>query len=225
MNSPADTPLIVLRDVNMTLNSRAILRHVNLTVNPGDFLAITGPNGGGKTTLLRLILGLLKPTQGTVELKPGTSIGYLPQKTRIDSHFPITVEEVVASGLLSSKSLDKKEARRLVDDTMHKVGMSHYRSQPIGMLSGGQLQRTLLGRAIISGPQLLVLDEPLSYIDKRFEGELYALIREISAHSTVLLVSHEMTGVSAMANRHLIVDKTVHVCSAQHHFARTGCDE
>lgn len=225
MDSHADTPLIQLHDIGIERNGRTILQHVDLTVNTGDFIAITGPNGGGKTTLLRIILGLLQPTHGTVTLKPGTSIGYLPQKTRIDSHFPITVEEVVASGLLAQKGLTKDKRQRLVESTLESVGMSLYAHQPIGMLSGGQLQRTLLARAIISNPQLLVLDEPLSYLDKRFEGELYKLIGQIARDATVLLVSHEMTGVSAMANKHIIVDKTVHVCSAQHHFMRSDCDD
>lgn len=209
MNSHADTTLIKLSDIGITLNGRIILRNVNLTVHEGDFIAITGPNGGGKTSLLRIILGLLKPTHGKVIVKDGITIGYLPQKTRIDSQFPITVEEVVASGLLSAKGIDKDEIRKRVESTLLSVGMHHYAKQPIGTLSGGQLQRTLLGRAIISNPRLLVLDEPLSYLDKRFEGELYELIREIAANTTVILVSHEMTGVLPMANVHLYVDKTV----------------
>lgn len=125
----------------------------------------------------------------------------------IDSHFPISVREVVESGLLSSHIRDRAARRELVDATLASVGMEAHASRPIGALSGGQLQRTLLGRAIISRPQLLVLDEPLSYIDKRFEGELYDLVGAMASSATVLLVSHELSGITGMATRTLTVDK------------------
>lgn len=225
MHSHADTnPLICLSHVSMVRGERTVLSDINLTVNRGDFVAITGPNGGGKTTLLRIILGLLPPTSGTVSVEPGTSIGYLPQKNQIDSHFPITIREVVESGLAAIKGMSREERRRRVDDALRMVEMQEHASRPIGELSGGQLQRTLLGRAIISEPQLLVLDEPLSYIDKRFETHLYVLIEEIARHTTVLLVSHEMSAIAGMANRHIIIDRTVHECSAHHHYVPTECE-
>lgn len=216
--------IIRLTGINMRRDRRVVLRDVSFTVERGDFVAITGPNGGGKTTLLRIILGLLRPSSGTVEIARGTTIGYLPQKTRIDSHFPITVQEVVESGLLGLKST-AEEVRRAAQATLQRVGMSDYARQPIGALSGGQLQRVLLARAIISSPNLLVLDEPLSYLDKHFESELYGLIALLARDATVLLVSHEMTEIAAMANRHLIVDRSVHMCHASRHYVRTDCDE
>lgn len=225
MHSHADAlPLIELEHVTMTRDERRVLDDVSLTVSEGDFVAITGPNGGGKTTLLRIILGLLRPTSGIVRVAPGTSIGYLPQKNQIDSHFPITIREVVESGLASARKLSRRERTERVDHILAMVEMADHADRPIGELSGGQLQRTLLGRAIISDPRLLVLDEPLSYIDKRFEQHLYSLVGEISHHATILLVSHEMTAIAGMANRHIIVDGGLHECSAAHHFIKSECD-
>ncbi|MDE6300893.1 MAG: metal ABC transporter ATP-binding protein [Muribaculaceae bacterium] len=213
-----DSPLIELRDLGMRRESRVILRDVNLTVNHGDFVAITGPNGGGKTTLLRIILGLLRPTSGSVTFHPARpAIGYLPQKNMIDSQFPLTVREVIASGLLGTPGLKREYVNDRVLTTLQQIELENLADRPIGRLSGGQLQRVLLGRAIISDPQLLVLDEPLSYVDKHFEAHIYRLIAGIAPRCTTLLVSHEMSTIATMANRHLIVDRTVEQCSAHNH--------
>ncbi|MEE0978269.1 MAG: ATP-binding cassette domain-containing protein [Muribaculaceae bacterium] len=223
--------LIELTDVAMRWDSRSVLSDVNLTINQGDFIAITGPNGGGKTTLLRLILKLLHPTRGNVsyfndgQIAKSLNIGYLPQKSSIDSHFPITLEQVIASGLLNTKNLSDRQRRHLVETTLDTVMLTQHRSRPIGELSGGQLQRGLLGRAIISSPDLLVLDEPLSYIDKHFEKKMYEIIARLARNSTIILVSHEMTTIAGMASRHLIVDKRIHECCASHHFAGITCDD
>lgn len=220
----APAPLITLKDVTLKRDRRLILDDVNFKVYPGDFVAITGPNGGGKTTLLRIILGLLPPTSGIVNVSKGVSIGYLPQKNMIDSHFPISVREVVESGLLATKGLSRDEKAAMVRDTIERIQLTEHANRPIGELSGGQLQRALLGRAIISKPKLLVLDEPLSYLDKRFEHRLYDIIADLAKEATILLVSHEMTTIAGMANRHLIIDHSLHECSAAHHYIRTECE-
>ena len=218
--------LIKLEHISMGWDRRVVLDDVSLTVRKGDFIAITGPNGGGKTTLLKIILGLLKPVNGKVtRMENNLKIGYLPQKNMIDSHFPISVSEVIKSGLLCSKNFSKEKCQNLYDTTIESMGLVEHADKPIGTLSGGQLQRALLGRAIISQPHLLVLDEPLSYIDKRFEARLYKIIEELSAKTTIILVSHEMSTIAAMANRHFIVDRTLHACSAHHHFIHSDCDE
>lgn len=222
--------LITLRDVGLRHGVRQVLSGVDLDICRGDFMAITGPNGGGKTSLLRIILGLLKPTVGRVDYIDADGsrirrmdVGYLPQKNAIDSHFPLTVSEVVASGLLGRRGLSREEISDRTAATLSTIEMEQYASQSIGRLSGGQVQRSLLGRALISGAPLLILDEPLSYVDKHFEHRIYDILREQKASgTTVVLVSHEMTAIAEMATRHIIVDGTVHACHSDNH--RVVCD-
>lgn len=202
--------LIKISGVGMECNHKRILDDVSFDICRGDFFAITGPNGGGKTTLMRIILGLLKPTSGHVDvLAAGLKVGYLPQKSRVDSRFPISVRETVASGLLGLKGLSREEIDRRVQEMLELVELTSHSDKAFGDLSGGQQQRALLARAIISRPELLVLDEPLSYVDKHFEQRIYEIVRDLSEHTTILLVSHEITAIARMANRHLTVDRTL----------------
>ena len=231
LSTPADNVIISLDGVSMTWDKRHVLSDVNLHVRRNDFLAITGPNGGGKSTLLRIILKLLNPTTGRVayhgpdgRVTDRLHIGYLPQKNQIDSRFPITVSEVVASGLLGPWGAALPDHRALVAETLQTIELESHADAAIEALSGGQLQRALLGRAIISRPDVLVLDEPLSYLDKHFEQRTYALLEKLAPHTTILLVSHEMSTIASMASRHLIVDHSIHECSAHHHFVRTDCE-
>lgn len=216
--------LIELKDVSQTWDGRRILDHISLKVNRGDFIAVTGPNGGGKTTMLRILLKLLKPTEGSVSYaSPRLTVSYLPQKNMIDSRFPITVSEVVASGLMAS-GLSRPEIREKTAETIELVGLTDHRDKTIGVLSGGQLQRALMGRAIISRPEVLVLDEPLSYVDKQFEHRIYEIIESLRPATTLLLVSHEMSTISGMATRHIMIDHTLSECHAAHHHVHYDCD-
>ena len=224
-------PLLSLCDISLRREDRLILTDINLTVDHGDFIAITGPNGGGKTTLLRIILGLQAPSKGRIvfygEGGETTSrppkFGYLPQKNSVDAHFPITVSEVIASGLLTS-NLSKAEKAEKVKEALALTELTDLSDRPIGKLSGGQLQRALFGRAIVSSPPVLVLDEPLSYLDKHFEAHLYSIIARLSHNTTILLVSHEMSQIAGMANRHIMVDHTLHECTAAHHYVKPECE-
>lgn len=221
--------IISLRDVSMTHDRRTVLADVNLDINRGDFIAVTGPNGGGKTTLLRIILKLLRPTTGSVTYladgRPAKnlSIGYLPQKNMIDSRFPITVGEVIRLGLTPLQLRDRNTASALVSEMTATVGLDGRENAAIGELSGGQMQRALLARAIISGPELLVLDEPLSYVDKHFEQRIYSIIADLAPRTTIILVSHEMSTIAEMANRHLIVDGHIDICHSRNHFMHYDC--
>lgn len=227
---PSGDTLIRLQNVYMQWDKIVTLRDISLEVNRGDFVAITGPNGGGKTTLLRIILKLLKPSAGRVEyLNQGRPvatlpIGYLPQKNMIDSRFPVTVEEVVASGLLGRKIASAERERR-VTEMIERMGLMEHKSKCIGNLSGGQLQRTLMGRALVSEPEVLVLDEPLSYVDKRFEHRLYEIVADLAGSTTILLVSHQMSTIAGIATRHFIVDHVIEECPACHHNVYFDCEE
>lgn len=228
-----ENKIISLSSIEMIFDERVVLENINLNVYNGDLLAITGPNGGGKTTLLRIILKLLQPTSGVVTYWSAgqriehLKIGYLPQKNLIDSRFPITVKEVISSGLLGHKRLFHRFSEfeeRGIDEMMRKMGVYAYANEKLGHLSGGQMQRALLGRALISNPEVLVLDEPLSYVDKRFEQQIYGIISDIAPTTTIVLVSHEMTSIAPMATRHIIVDRTIHDCHAVKHFVISECE-
>lgn len=212
---PTD-PLIVLEKVCLSYDNREVLRGIDLVVSRGDFVVITGPNGGGKTSMLRVMLKLLSPTSGHVRYYRGgdevdhLKIGYLPQKNAIDSRFPITVSEVVASGLYSSGLRRGKLTgawQLRIEETLELLGIEELASRSIGRLSGGQLQRALLGRAIISRPELLVLDEPLSYIDEAFGVRIYSLLERLSHETTVVMVTHRPAKASSMATQMLYVDR------------------
>lgn len=221
--------IIRLENVGLQRGGKTILENVDLTIGEGDFLAITGPNGGGKTTLLRIILKLIKPTSGTVKYFNASisvdrlPIGYLPQKNMIDPRFPITVKEVITSGLIAIKNISDTRRKELVEQAIAMVGLDERRDFTLDRLSGGQLQRTLLARAIISSPQILVLDEPLSYLDKQFEHRVYDIISEIAPSTTIVLVSHEMSRIASMANRHIVVDHRLEECTADHHYFAIDC--
>ena len=182
-------PLIEIHHLNAGYDGRTVLRDVDLTVYDRDFLGIIGPNGGGKTTLIRCILGLLKPQSGTIALHPQKdshvplAIGYLPQYASIDRKFPITVQEVILSGLSSRKGLSARysaDERERAARVIARMGLEGMEQKAIGTLSGGQLQRALLGRAIVSDPEVVILDEPATYLDRRFEARLYELLAEIN---------------------------------------------
>lgn len=221
-----------MKDVTVNFDSRDVLNNVNFTLYKNDFVAITGPNGGGKTTMLRILLKLLRPSSGLVEyFKNGhvvscLPIGYLPQKNNIDTKFPITVGQAVRSGQITGIfGRCPKGAEERFERIVTLCGIEDYLDRNIGNLSGGQLQRTLLARAIVSGPEILVLDEPLSYVDKNFERQIYSIMERLAETTTIVLVSHEMSVISGMANRHVIVDGgTIHICHSKTHFLESPCE-
>jgi len=192
--------LVELKNITASYANAPVLKNVSLSVSPDDFTGIIGPNGGGKTTLLKIILGLMKPTSGEVLRSIGRhDIGYLPQVSHFDDQFPITVTNVVLSGLTKGFDLKPKknpEAVRKVEEILDSVGISALKNRAIGELSGGELQRTMLARAIISSPKLLILDEPNTYVDNRFEQELYRILVELNKKMAILLVSHDLGIIS-----------------------------
>ena len=211
--------LIDIDHVTAAYGNKTVLRDISLTIWKDDFLGIIGPNGGGKTTLLKVILGLLPPVSGVIRfyedgrIVPSLRIGYLPQLNNIDKKFPISVREVVTSGLASEKPLFRSYSasqKQRVEEVLGKMGLEDLANRAIGELSGGQLQRVLLGRSIVSRPQVLILDEPNSYVDKRFESHFYNLLDEINKESAVILVSHDIGTVLAMVKNIACVNETLH---------------
>ena len=197
---------IVLDRISLRYDRRQVLTDVCAEINERDFALIVGPNGGGKTSLLRIVLGLLPPTGGAAV--PSLDMGYLPQKSRIDSRFPITVSEVVAMGL-TGKKLSRDASRASLGEMLARVGMEAYADTPIAALSGGQLQRALFARALITRADVLVLDEPTSYVDKTFERQTLDMLEEANRTATVLLVSHEADCFAALANRTFRIHATL----------------
>ena len=211
--------LIDIDHVTAAYGNKTVLRDISLTIWKDDFLGIIGPNGGGKTTLLKVILGLLPPVSGVIRfyedgrIVPSLRIGYLPQLNNIDKKFPISVREVVTSGLASEKPLFRSYSasqKQRVEEVLGKMGLEDLANRAIGELSGGQLQRVLLGRSIVSRPQVLILDEPNSYVDKRIESHFYKLLDEINKESAVILVSHDIGTVLAMVKNIACVNETLH---------------
>lgn len=207
-----------LHKVSAGYDSNAVISNVNLDIFADDFIGIIGPNGGGKTTLVKVILGLIKPLKGSVEftmdsLKARSPIGYLPQINDIDKKFPISVGDVVLSGFMNSGKYinkyspsEKSRANEIMDD----MDIYALKKKSVGELSGGQLQRVFLCRAIVSAPKLLILDEPNTYVDNKFEGELYEKLSQLNKSMAILIVSHDIGMISTYIKTIACVNGEVH---------------
>ena len=212
-------PLIDIRHITVGYDENIILSDVSLTINDSDFIGVIGPNGGGKTTLLKAILGLLVPISGEVVFHDCMTegnhhrIGYLPQINNIDRKFPISVSDVVKSGLMSKKRIIKRYDQKDIEfagQLMQEMGIYEIRNKAIGELSGGQIQRALLCRALVNQPKLLVLDEPNTYVDNRFEKELYEKLRILNEDIAILLVSHDLGTISTYVKSIACVNHSLH---------------
>lgn len=186
----------------------AAVEGVSLEVRAGSFIGVTGPNGGGKTTLLKVILGLLPPLEGRVEYfrggKPcgGLRAGYMPQQAQIDRQFPMTVREMVMSGMIAERRPLRgftEEQRRRAAAVEEKLGLGGIARRPVGQLSGGQLQRALLGRAVVSEPELLVLDEPDASLDSASARWFCPMLEEMNGRCAVIMVSHDIGAIARCA--------------------------
>jgi len=207
--------LLEIKDLSAGYENQVVLENVSLDIFSNDFIGVIGPNGGGKTTLIKTILGLIKPISGEVNLLINkTNVGYLPQVNQIDKRFPISVFDVVRSGkantaLFSSfhKNRQEKEKAELL---LQEMGISHLRNKSIGELSGGQMQRVFLCRALMNEPELLVLDEPSTYVDNNFEGELYLKLKELNDRMAILLISHDVGTISFFVKTIACVNRNLH---------------
>ena len=216
-------PIVLeLQDVDFAYTpGNPVLTGVNLRVESGEFVAIAGPNGGGKTTLLRLALGLERPTRGEVRLfgEPARSvgdrhrIGYLAQRSHIGVHAPATVREVVEAGRAPMRPLGRlrREDREAADEAIARVGLEHLASRPVTRLSGGQQQRAFIAKALAARPSLLVLDEPTTGVDVEAQEALGALLDRLHSELavTILYVSHEFGAVEHFVHRLVLVRERI----------------
>ncbi len=204
---------------------KPVLRNINFEVYSDDFIGIIGLNGGGKTTLIKVMLNLLKPQSGKVQsyIDTNNGIGYLPQINTHDKQFPITVFEVVQSGLMNHRKLglfSYRNTRKKIEETLDFVGIEHLINKPIGELSGGQMQRVFLCRAIISNPELLILDEPDTFVDNQFENELYHNLLELNKSMAIIMISHDLGTISSYVKSIACVNETLH-----HHLSNIITEE
>jgi len=209
--------LFEMHSLSASYGRNIVLKDIDFIVRENDFIGVIGPNGGGKTTLLKVILGMLKPSSGRLDfnhdLLNGKSIGYLPQISTGDINYPVTVNDIVLSGLMIKKGIisnmsanDKKKAEMIIDD----LGLKELADSSINELSGGQMQRVFLARAIIGDPKLLLLDEPGNFVDSNFESDFYEKLRELNHRMAILMVSHDVGTISSHIKSFACVNKNLH---------------
>jgi zinc transport system ATP-binding protein len=215
----AEREIISAAGLEVRYNGSAVLQDINLSVRPLDFIGIVGPNGGGKSTLLKTILGLIKPSAGSLrvlgrapeDVREG--IGYVPQHLETDRDFPIRVRDVVRMGRLSHRRRLRgyaPEDHEAVARALEQVALTEMALRPMGELSGGQRQRVLIARALAVCPQLLLLDEPTASVDSKVVGEVYELLRELNRQITIILVTHDMAAISAHVKTVGCLNRTLH---------------
>ena len=212
-NSPS---VIDIENLSFSYDRDVILDNINLSVHTGDFLAIIGPNGGGKSTLLKLILGLEKAKKGSVKVfgqtpsKNLSRIGYVPQNTNVNTDFPIKVIEVVLMGHVGEKTPlfgYGKDEIACAMGALAQVSMQEYAQAKIGSLSGGQRQRVMIARALCAHPKILILDEPTSSIDIKGQKEIYELLKLLNKNITIVVVSHDISVILEYANKAAHINK------------------
>ncbi|SMD04795.1 zinc transport system ATP-binding protein [Desulfocicer vacuolatum DSM 3385] len=213
-----ETPQVVeIKNMSFAYQARNVLKDVNLTVPQGDFATIVGPNGGGKTTLLKLLLGLLPPSSGTIKIfgtspaKSRVKIGYMPQYSHLDMQFPVTVMDVALMGRLARCKWGRYSSRDrdAAATALEEVKMDTFKETHFNALSGGQKQRVLIARALCSEPELLLLDEPTSNIDQESEKDLFNILQRLNHRMTILLVSHDLGFTSQVVKSVICVNRQV----------------
>lgn len=216
------TPIIELDRVCFSYASDEVIKDVSITIHKGDYVGMVGPNGGGKTTLLKLMLGLLKPKDGSIKLfgadiksfKDWSKIGYVPQRTYIELNFPVTAEEMVAMGRYGKRGLfhfPTKEDREKTMNALKQVDMLDFKNRQINNLSGGQQQRIFIARALASEPEVIFLDEPTVGVDVKTQKQFYALLRKLNQELdlTLVLITHELDVVAHEATELGYINRTM----------------
>lgn len=212
--------LITIKNLTVKYDDYTAIENVNFSIDQNKFVTIIGPNGGGKTTLIKTILGFVKPFKGDIIKSPNVKIGYVPQKNSFEQEFPISVSQVILSGDLQSKvkllhRFKKKNFNRL-EDTLKRLDITNLKDMQINELSGGQLQKVLLGRAIISNPNLLILDEPFSNIDTNSTNKYFQLLKKLSETMSILIISHDIGIITSFTDDVICMNKTAHYHHGSH---------
>ena len=204
--APVEVPLVTLTGIGIRRSGRAILSGIDLTLRPGEIVTVIGPNGGGKTTLLKVVLGLVKPDTGSISPRPGLRVGYVPQRLQLDPTLPMTVRRLL--------TLTRRTPEPDLLEALAETGVAHLLNSDATSISGGEFQRVLIARALLARPELLVLDEPVQGVDFNGEVALYEKIADIRRRHgcAVLLVSHDLHVVMAASDRVLCLNG--HVCCA-----------
>ncbi|MFA5629512.1 MAG: ABC transporter ATP-binding protein [Dehalococcoidales bacterium] len=218
MTEIKEKEIVNFKNVWAYYNHHPALQDVNLSIYEKDFLGIIGPNGGGKTTLLKTMLGLLKPQRGKVTVLGKTpsesrsEIGYVPQKSSFDKNFPISVWQVALMGLYGETGLFRHyspAAKKKAEEALEKVSMLEHRNRQIGELSGGQQKRVFIARALASTPKLMLLDEPMESVDPKVQGELYELLKDLQQEMAIVLVSHDISAISVYVDKIACLNQTL----------------
>jgi zinc transport system ATP-binding protein len=210
-----DGPVVALRDVVFAYDREPILDHVTLEIGRQDFLAVVGPNGGGKTTLLKVILGLLRPQRGRVERRTTrrSGLGYVPQFATFDRDFPLRVADVVRMGRLAVRGplrrYDESD-RQAVVAALERLGLTHVAHTAIGELSGGQLQRALIARALVGEPEMLLLDEPLASVDAEFREVLVDTLADLHRTMPIVVITHDLTPFAGVVRQIACMNRRLH---------------
>lgn len=215
--------VISVNGLSFRYNSMTVLRDISLSIRAGDYVGLVGPNGSGKSTLIRTLLGLLMPDEGNVSLfglspqdfKEWHKVGYVPQKVMsFNPHFPATVKEIVSLGLLSKKGFPKrlnKSDSETIDRALLLMDISGIKNRLFGELSGGQQQRVIISRAVVSEPELLILDEPATALDPETRERFFGILMDLNrkANTTIILVTHDIGSIGKYASRLLYLDKEI----------------
>lgn len=218
------SPIISITDLNFSYDGTPVLTDVTIDIEAGEFLAIIGPNGGGKSTLIKLMIGLLKPDRGRVLVmgkpprKVSHRIGYVPQDVAINKSFPISVIDVVLMGRLRfhGRSRITEKDRAAAYETLELLGIRAFANRKIDDLSGGQREKVFIARALITDPDILILDEPTSNLDTAGRTELYTLLKELNTTKTIIVVSHDLMVLSSYVRAVACVNQDVHYhCDAE----------
>ncbi|MBN2829323.1 MAG: ABC transporter ATP-binding protein [Candidatus Cloacimonetes bacterium] len=211
---------IEIRELSFSYESIPVLEEINLVIRKQDFMAIIGPNGGGKTTLIKLILGELEPDKGTITVfgekpsKVSHRIGYVPQFSTFNKQYPIRVMEVVLSGMLKKFSLTpfySHEEKLQALEMLESMKIQHLKDNQVSKLSGGQMQRMLIARAMMSNPEILILDEPTASVDIVMEQDIFEILHQLNQTKTIIVISHDVAFVSSYANKVVCLNRNLDI--------------